>query len=176
MILLLYFKNIILKHMKKLLIVFVSLTMLFSFNSDYRPEAPMFTLKNTLGHKVSLSDFKGKVVYIDVWATWCKACIEQMPYGKKLVESYAHNDSIVFINISIDDDKLAWQNFVRKKALKGINLNSEGGTEEKIVERYGISFIPHYIMIDKEGRVFKNGATHPSDSETKRQLDELLKE
>jgi thiol-disulfide isomerase/thioredoxin len=162
--------------MKKLLIVFVFLSMLFSYKSDYRPQAYPFTLKNALGHNVSLSDFKGKVVYIDVWATWCKSCIEQIPYSKKLIENYSQNDSIVFINISIDDDILAWQNFIRKKGMKGINLHSEGGVEEKIVERYGISFIPHYIMIDKEGRVYKNGATHPSDSTTKLQLDALLKE
>ena len=138
--------------------------------------APSFDYLNHAGGKMKLEDLKGKYVYVDVWATWCKSCIEQIPYSKKLIENYSQNDSIVFINISIDDDILAWQNFIRKKGMKGINLHSEGGVEEKIVERYGIYFIPHYIMIDKEGRIYKNGATHPSDSTTKLQLDALLKE
>jgi thiol-disulfide isomerase/thioredoxin len=162
--------------MKKLLLFLSFAFLIASFQSDYRAPAHMFTLKNSMGQKVSLSDFKGKVVYIDVWATWCRTCLGEIPANKKLMEQYEKNDSIVFINISIDQDKLDWEKYIKAKAVKGVNLYSEGGADESIVERYGIQFIPHYIMIDKEGRIFKNGATHPTDSTTKKQLDALIKE
>ena len=63
--------------------------------------APNFNLPNQNGETISLSDLKGKYVYIDVWATWCGPCIAEIPSLKK-VEKLYHNKNIEFVSISID--------------------------------------------------------------------------
>lgn len=152
-----------------------------SFTGDVneRPVAPNFTLDNNEGQKVSLSDFKGKVVYIDFWATWCGPCIAEIPHSKKLKEKFAGNDSIVFMYVSVDnaDSEEDWKAFIKKKGMTGVQLISrDGGREERIGERYGIQFIPRFVVIDKMGRVANYEAPAPSSPEAERLIRQVLAE
>lgn len=61
------------------------------------------------GKKYRLSDFKGKAVYIDVWATWCGPCCMEIPYMEKLVKHYAKNKKIEFLSISLDENQKKWK-------------------------------------------------------------------
>ena len=147
------------KSVFKTFILFATALLLCSsFTSDTseaRVPAPDFTLENINGKKVSLSDFKGKVVYMDVWATWCKPCLMEIPHSKELKQKFGGNDSIVFMYISIDQaaNIANWKAVVEKKGMTGVQLISREGTEEKVVERYGIQYIPRFILIDKEGKI-----------------------
>ena len=87
-----------------------------------------FTYPDIAGKMVSLSDFKGKLVFIDVWATWCDPCKQEIPALKELHEEYADNDSIVFMSVSVDkeEDKEAWSKFVTDNSLPGIQLFASG--------------------------------------------------
>ncbi len=68
---------------------------------------------------MSLSDLKGKYVYIDVWATWCGPCNAEIPHLKKLEEEF-EGRNICFVSISCDDSRNAWERFVQVKQLGGI--------------------------------------------------------
>lgn len=157
------------------------ITLLFttaSFKKQARPDAPNFTLESLDGKMVSLSSFKGKVVYIDVWATWCKPCLMEIPYSKKLKERFEGNDSIAFVYISIDnnDNLQGWKDMVAKKGMTGTHLISRGGQEEKLLDRYSIATIPRFIMIDKTGKIAQFNATPPSHPGTYDTLKKLIGE
>jgi thiol-disulfide isomerase/thioredoxin len=136
--------------------------------------APSFTLTNIEGKKVSLSDFKGKVIYMDVWASWCGPCILEMKSAKKVKEHFKDNKNIVFLYISIDKDEQSWKDMVEKKDIKGIHLISKGGMEEGILQKYDVPAIPKFVLIDKEGNIADANAKWPSDSDIIDDIQKLL--
>jgi len=139
-------------------------------------ESPVFTYKSIDGKEVSLSDFKGKYVYIDVWATWCGSCIKQIPYLKALEEEFRGRD-IVFVSISVDKKEAfsKWEKMVHAKELGGIQLFADNSFASDFIEAYDIHAIPHFILIDKEGKVYDAKAPYPSFNKTKALLEELAK-
>lgn len=133
---------------------------------------------NYRGGKSSLSDFRGKYVYIDLWATWCKPCIAQFPTLKKLEEEY-RNKNITFISISTDDDKTArswekarklWRDAIKKYKLKGVQLFAG---ETQFARDYLVGTIPRFILIDPKGNIVDSNAPRPGDPKLKALFNEL---
>tara|TARA_R110002124_G_scaffold107047_4_gene259277 strand:+ start:4048 stop:5106 length:1059 start_codon:yes stop_codon:yes gene_type:complete len=125
---------------------------------------------NYKGGKTSLDSFKGKYVYIDIWATWCKPCLEQIPFLKKLEKKYARK-KIEFISISIDNETTAgswdkakdkWKKMIKSKNLSGVQLFA--GKDTKFMEEYQVNGIPRFILIDPNGNIVNSNAPRPSDS------------
>lgn len=125
--------------------------------------APEFTYPDITGKSVSLSDFKGKVVLIDVWATWCGPCKGELPHLKKLEETFEGKD-VVFVSISLDEpkNKEKWEAMVRDEQLGGVQLYGGGGST-KIAQDFKINAIPRFILIDKKGNVVNATAPRPSE-------------
>jgi thiol-disulfide isomerase/thioredoxin len=133
--------------------------------------APAFSFPDTTGTQISLVDFKGKYVYIDVWATWCYPCIREIPKLKELEQEFG--DEIAFLSISIDDDKERWHKYVKEKALTGVQILSlpqigRISSSAEIMELYMIQGIPRFIMIDPDGNLIDADASRPSDEKTKK--------
>ncbi|MFV0289407.1 MAG: TlpA family protein disulfide reductase [Mangrovibacterium sp.] len=126
------------------------------------------------GKMVSLSEQRGKVVLIDVWATWCKPCNNEIPHLAKL-EEYYHGKNIVFMGVSLDEEKnfQKWKDFVKEEKLGGIQLFANGFKSD-IATYYGIHAIPRFILIDQEGKVVSIDAPRPSNPELKKYIDKLL--
>lgn len=123
--------------------------------------APNFTYKNLEGSSVSLSDFKGKVVYIDVWASWCGPCKREIPASIEL-EKELHDKDVVFLAVSIDKSEESWRKIINDKKLKGVHLLADNEFESQIVKLYNITGVPHYMLIDKNGKISDNNAKRPS--------------
>lgn len=131
-------------------------------------------LTDAKGKRFTLSDFKGKVVYVDVWASWCGPCRQQFPFSKQMHEKLTEEQrkKIVFLYISIDDTQEAWKKAMEQLQLPGEHGWSEGGWNSKVTQYFGIQAIPRYILINKEGKVVNPNAKRPSDEFI---LSELLR-
>jgi len=132
-----------------------------------------FSYENVEGKKVAFSDFKGKVVVIDVWATWCGPCKQQIPYLKKLEEEM-HGKDVEFVSVSVDveKDKQKWIDFVKKEQLGGVQLFAGGWND--ITKYYDIKGIPRFLVFDKKGNVVTIDAPRPSTPDLKKLLESEL--
>lgn len=139
--------------------------------------APDFKLENLEGGQTSLSDFKGKVVYLDIWATWCRPCLEEMKKGKKLKEAFSDNKDVVFLYVSIDSDAEKWKKYVKSNNIHGVHLISREGNEDQLRDRYALEYIPRFVLIDKQGNIVQFNAKYPSDptGNTEADIKALLK-
>jgi len=134
--------------------------------------SPDFVFENSKGDSISLKSLRGKFVYIDFWATWCHPCIEEQPFFKKLEKKF-HKD-VAFVSISIDRDKKAWKAFVKEKKMEGIQLYCGSDFDQPFRSAYGVLGIPHFILIDRQGKVISPYALKPSDNGTIKLLDDLI--
>lgn len=115
------------------------------------------------GKKYSLSDFKGKLVYVDVWASWCGPCIFEFPSFKTLVNAYK-DKNIVFIQYSVNEEKTDWLAYREKnEGMDGLCLQliKESGSGCKIEEDYKFNGIPRYLLFDAKGRIISTGLERP---------------
>ncbi len=128
--------------------------------SEGKP-APDFTARDVDGKEVKLSDFKGKIVYVDVWATWCGPCKREIPFLTK-VEKEFHGKDVVFLSVSTDRDENRWKKYVKEKDLQGVQVFTPGGWSSSICKEYNISGIPRFMLIDAEGKIISINAPRPS--------------
>lgn len=136
---------------------------------------PAFTLKDLNGKEVGLKDFAGKVVYMDFWASWCKPCRYEMKNGSpKLHEQFKDNKDVVFLYISIDDREDLWKKAIVDDNIQGIHLLSKGGMNSAVGKAFNIQGVPRYVIIGRDGKIFDNDATRPSDDKTPAKLNEAL--
>lgn len=134
-------------------------------------KSPEFTdYENYNGEKTSLSDLKGKYVYVDIWATWCGPCKMEIPYLKEVGKKYA-DKNIAFVSISVDDPKRNgsweqanenWRNMVKEEDLHGIQLFSPDGFESQFIKDYISIGIPRFLLINPEGNIVTAFAPRPS--------------
>lgn len=138
--------------------------------------AAPFTLPDTEGKMHSLADFRGKLVYIDFWATWCGPCKQEIPHMTKLEEEYAGNQDIVFISVSVDKeaDKQKWLNMVKEKGMKGLQLFT-GDLKGQVSEPYHINTIPRFVLIGRDGKLINGNAPRPSSEEIRPLINFHLK-
>ncbi len=143
-------------------------------DTDGKP-APPFSYEDINGERVSLDDFKGKYVYIDVWATWCGPCKKEIPYLQKIEEEYK-DKNIAFISISVDkgEDKEKWEKFVKDKNLGGVQLFSDNDWNSDFIKAYKVQGIPRFILINPEGLTIDADAPTPSNPKLKEILNKLL--
>ena len=137
--------------------------------------------ENYKGGTVSLSDLKGKYVYVDVWATWCGPCIGEIPSLQALEKDY-EGKNIAFVSISTDNGrgyrasskeesfnlaKEGWKKMIAEKQMSGIQLFSDKAFQSDFVTGYKINSIPRFILIDPNGNIVNADAPRPSYSKIK---------
>lgn len=132
--------------------------------------SPDFQAKDVDGKTYSLKDFKGKYLYIDMWATWCGPCKREMPHLKEL-EKKMEGKNICFLGLSTDTDKAAWEKMVKSGTLSGVQLLLGKGSQFQ--RDYNINGIPHFILIDPQGYIVNTKAVRPSSPDAEKILNAL---
>lgn len=132
------------------------------FVGNYAPDFEMISPK---GDKYKLSDFRGKVLYIDVWASWCGPCIYEIPYMEKLYKKFSNDKRIEFISVSVDDNESEWKEVLDKDKPSWKQFLVLGGFNSDLTKKYSINGIPRFLLIDKDGKIISVSAPRPSDSE-----------
>lgn len=128
-------------------------------------------LKDTLGNIVDFAQFRGKYVYIDVWASWCVPCIKEVPHLQKM-ERELKNKNVVFVSISADAKENAWKNKMKQLGLHGNQLHNPGNT---LCEALNVKGIPFFVIYDPQGNLYMHGAPRPSQGRGVVELLEGLK-
>ncbi|WP_413532974.1 TlpA family protein disulfide reductase [Empedobacter brevis] len=136
-------------------------------------KAPDFSLADINGKRYDLADFKGKYIYLDIWATWCGPCKVQIPFMKELEKQF-QNAPIYFVSISLDklEDKPVWEKMVRENQMSGVQLFA--GQEDNFGFDYKIEYIPTFMILDKEGNTMIDRAPAPMDYQTGKINKELV--
>lgn len=129
-----------------------------------------FTAVDLSGKPVTLSSLKGKVIYVDLWATWCGPCMIEMPHFEKLKEKYKDNPNVAFVSLSIDDGVEIWK--------KSVDARKADGHQWLInrakLDAYNIVGIPRVLLIDKSFKMADMNAPAPSLPAASKAIDELV--
>ena len=172
----------------KLLLVLVFIVMSFSAfaaksNKKEDVKMPNIVLYDQYGKKHSLEEYKGKVVVINFWATWCGYCVRELPEFEKVYKEFGSNKKDVVIlgvagpktkenpnNVDVEKDKII--SFLKKKNVTYPTLMDEAG---KSFDEYGVKYFPTTYVINKNGYLegFLNGAI--SGEQLKNAINETLK-
>jgi peroxiredoxin len=133
--------------------------------------APDFELKSLDGKQVKLSDFRGKAVLLNFWATWCSPCKVEMPWFVDLQKKY-FNDGLVILGIAMDDTDTP--KIAQFASEMGVNYPVLLGTD-KVSEEYGnVEFLPTSFYIDREGRIVGKGTGLLDRSEVEQNVQKAL--
>ena len=126
---------------------------------------------NTFISKV-ISDNKGRIIYVDIWATWCGPCLEQFPYSQKLQNELT---DVSFVYLCIESERTAFHNTIKRFQLEGQHYFLSKTQSKAIKKELNIDGIPHYLLIDRNGKVVNsNFELHPSSDKTKKEIEKLL--
>jgi peroxiredoxin len=139
--------------------------------------APDFTLPFLGGGEVSLDQYKGKVLVLNFWATWCPPCRKELPTFMSMHKKFKDNENFALLAVSVDEED--GEKEIRKLfASRNIELPVALDPERKLADLYGVSGFPETFFIDKTGVVRKKfiGPRTWTDSKIMKELDKLLSE
>ncbi len=114
---------------------------------------------------------EGKLIFVDCYTEWCQPCCEEIPYMGELEKKF-HGKKICFVSLSCDKDLQAWKKKLRTDRMGGIQLNCGG--DPAFMKFFGIQGIPHFILLDPEGKVVNPNMSRPSQEITVETLSRLI--
>ncbi len=142
------------KRIILLLIAFATFSCTKAQKTEFSKEALSETLLATDGSQVAFQDilkkYKGKILVIEVWASWCGDCVKAMP---KLKELQANNPDVAYLFISMDKTADKWKAGIEKHELKGDHFMANDQMKGVFAKAVDVDWIPRYIIVDKTGKI-----------------------
>lgn len=132
------------------------------------PEAVVLVDRN--GNKVDFSSFKGKYVFVDLWASWCGPCVGEVPHMQKLEKEFEGSDDVTFVSISVDKSEDAWLKKMDQLNMHGNQLRDSSGD---LCTLLNVKGIPHFLLYDRDGNLLVYKTTRPSHKDTLPMLKSL---
>ena len=114
---------------------------------------PGFEIETLDGKPLKLADYRGKVVLIDFWATWCGPCVAQIPAMKKLYEEFGGSDHFEIISLSLDNQAGTVRKFVEKREMKWVQGFLGDWSETSLSDKYQVTGIPTTFLVDHQGKL-----------------------
>ena len=130
---------------------------------------PEIALPGPDGKEVRLSSFRGKIVLIDFWASWCKPCRSDMPFMVQLYKKYK-NKGFEILGISLDKEKENWLQAIKQDGIIWPQASDLKFWNSEVVSLFNIEAIPYTILVDKEGKIIAKGLRGPELEEKLKQL------
>lgn len=125
-----------------------------------------FTFADREGKSHRLSEYFGKTLYIDCWATWCGPCCREIPFLEKQVEAMRDKaDRLMFISISLDSNRKAWLNKLDKDKPQWPQFLIDKESDGILSQQYGITAIPRFLIINPDGTIADADAFRPNDGD-----------
>jgi len=121
--------------------------------------APGFSATAISRDTITLSDFRGRYVVIDVWATWCVPCKTESPNFERIAEQYTRPE-VAFISISVDESNWKWEFEAREKS--ALVLQAIANDKNALGKSYGLEFIPRFMLIGPDGKIINAQMPYPS--------------
>ena len=119
-------------------------------------QAPIFTQQNEVGKAISLADFKGKVVLVEFWASWCGPCRSENPNLVKQYKSY-NDKGFEIISVSLDEVKENWLKAIEQDQLEWTHVSDLKGWNNEVGRLYGVRAVPASFLVDADGKIIANG-------------------
>ena len=129
-------------------------------------EVPDFTLRKDDGQPASLADFRGKIVVLNFWASWCGPCVDELPSLKQFAQRYADTD-VVVLGVSLDEDPDAYKEFLTKYDIQFLNMRNPS---HSVSDQYGTFKLPETYIISRDGHLL-NKIIGPTDWATSQMLE-----
>lgn len=119
-------------------------------------EAPDFVQADTAGNDVKLSSFRGKVLLVDFWASWCGPCRKENPNVVRMYEKYK-SKGFEILGVSLDSNKDRWLDAIKADKLVWQHVSDLKGWSNAVAQAYSVSSIPHTILLDQNGKILARG-------------------
>lgn len=148
----------------------------FSWAGIINQKAPEFTLKDLSGKTVSLNDYRGKVVFIDFWASWCPPCKKEFPEINKFIQKYKDSD-VAVLAVNVDKRRANVDDFLSQLPQLSKKMVVLLDTESSVISSYNAKAMPTSFIVDKEGVIrFVHFGYNESDPRAwADEIDKLLK-
>lgn len=117
-----------------------------------------------------LSKYKGSIIFVDLWASWCPDCIKGIPKLKEVQQEYP---DLVYLFLSLDRKESNWKKAIEKYDLKGDHFWFQTDWKNDFTDYVGLNWIPRYMLIDREGKIAHYYAIHADDPQLLETLVEL---
>ena len=132
---------------------------------------------NNTDFDLFLRENRGKIIYVDFWASWCMPCKDEMPHSLKLRKQYADKD-VVFVYLAFGDEESKWKEAVKNEGLSDVDNNFfiTNSKNSNYLQEIKLRLIPRFIILDKEAKIVALNAPRPSDPEVVNVLNYYLEE